>query len=214
MALFNGMVNVAAPYLAIYMLDELHYSYMTYTVVILAGTLIGNLIIPAWGRLSDAHGNEIVLRWSMLPVALLPFLWIVSPHPVWLLLTYLVSGVMWGGLNLSMVNFIYDAAPPDTRAHSIAYFNVINGVCISLGTLAGGWILEIIPAFHGSFFLSLFILSGVLRTISVLIFHRFVKEVRAVRQIGLREVVFDLMRQRVIQILGYSSDPSDKGKSS
>ncbi len=200
---FNFAVNFAVPYLTIYMLMELRYGYLTYAVITLSGTMLGNLLIPRWGRVADRRGNRVVLRWTMAGASLVPFIWGLSARPEWLMFAHLIGGFLWGGINLCAVNFVYDAAGPSTRTRSLAYFNVINGCCISLGTLAGGWCLTGLPEVNGSAFIGLFMVSGVMRCLATALFDSVVKEVRPVRQSGLREVLRDLVGQRVVQILGY-----------
>lgn len=76
---------------------------------------------------------------------------------------------------------------------------------MSLGALAGGWALGALPAWGGSAFATLFYASTVLRALAALAFRRLVREVRPVRQFGLREVVLDLVGQRLVGVLGFFS---------
>jgi len=202
---FSFSVHLVVPYLTIYMLSELHYGYLTYATVVLSGTMFGNLLIPRWGRIGDRRGNRVVMRWTMVGASLLPFLWSLNPHPAWLLAMHLLGGALWGGLNLAAVNFVYDATTRHNRARFLAYFNVINGSAIGLGTLAGGVMLKLLPALGGSVFISLFVLSGAVRCLMTAWFERSVREVRPITQVGLRQVMLDLAGMRLIQVLGYFS---------
>jgi MFS family permease len=195
--------HVAAPYFAIYMLRELHYGYLVYTGVVLAGSVTGFLASPWWGRIGDARGNHAVLRWTVVGVTVLPALWTLSGHPAWMATLNLTGAFLWGGLNLSASNFLYDAVTPAKRHTCLAYFNVLNGLGVSLGALAGGWALGALPALGGSPFLTVFCASAVLRALAALAFHRFVREVRPVRQLALREIVLDLVGQRLVSVLGF-----------
>ena len=198
---------VSSPYVAVYMLEDLHYEYMTYSIVVLAGNLLGNLMIPRWGHIGDRHGNRVAMKWTFLGVALLPFLWAVSGHPGWLLFLFLLGGFLWGGLNLCSVNFVYDAATPAQRTRYLAYFNVVNGIGISAGTFAGGVLLEQLPALAGAkVWIVLFLLSGIGRLSVALIFPHLVSEVRSIQPVGLRRMTYDLVGTRgtrVIQFLGW-----------
>ena len=54
--------HLAAPFFAVYMLQELHYGYLLYTSVQLAASITGFLTSPGWGRVGDRLGNYAVLR--------------------------------------------------------------------------------------------------------------------------------------------------------
>lgn len=202
---FNFATHLAAPYMAVYMLQELRFGYFTYAVVVLTGSAAAFLSATRWGAAGDRFGNMLVARWTMLAISILPFLWPLSPAPLWLLLMFLIGGSLWGGLDLAMVNFVYDAAIPEKRTRCLAYFNVINGCGVSLGAMAGGWLIGWLPPLYASSIISLFYCSAVLRSIAAVVFVRAVREVRPVRQVGLREVVYDLVGQRVIHVLGFHS---------
>jgi len=193
MTLLSFGANIAAPYFAVYLLRELGYGYFVYTVVVLGGAGMAFLTSTRWGRMADVHGNWIVLKWTTLGASVLPLLWPLSPHPLWLFTTNLLAGLLWGGANLSMVNFVYDVATPAKRARCLAYFNAMNGCGVSLGALAGGWLLV---WFGERSFLILFCCSAAVRLIASVAFRWTVREVRAVKQAGLRELTSDLFGGR------------------
>jgi MFS family permease len=205
MGLFSFATHLAAPYMAVYMLQELRFGYFTYAVVVLTGSTAAFLSATRWGTVGDRCGNMLVARWTMLAVSILPLLWPLSQGPLWLLLMFLIGGSLWGGLDLAMVNFVYDASSPRKRTRCLAYFNVINGCGVSLGAMAGGWLIGWLPPIHSSSIVSVFYCSAVVRFVAAVVFIRAVREVRPVRQVGLREVVYDLVGQRVIHVLGFLS---------
>ncbi len=205
LGLFNFATHLAAPYMAVYMLQELRFGYFTYAVVVLTGSTATFLSATRWGAVGDRFGNMLVARWTMLAISILPLLWPLSQGPLWLLLMFLIGGSLWGGLDLAMVNFVYDAASPGKRTRCIAYFNVINGCGVSLGAMAGGLLIGWLPPLYSSSIVSVFYCSAVLRSIAAVVFIRAVREVRPVRQVGLREVMYDLVGQRVIHVLGFLS---------
>jgi len=199
---FNFSVNLASPYLAVYLLEELRYDYLTYTVIVQAGVVAAFVIVRRWGKVGDRSGNWVVLRWTMLGASVLPLLWPLSDQVIWLFAVYVGGGCLWGGFNLAVVNFVYDVATPAKRARCLAYFNVVNGCGASLGALTGGFLFTWLPAADGSTFASLFYCSAALRAAVALLFIRVVREVRPVGEVGLRQIVYDLVGQRVINVLG------------
>ncbi|HEX9780424.1 MAG TPA: MFS transporter [bacterium] len=212
--LLSFATNLASPYFAVYLLEELHVGYFTYTLVVMAGSVTGFLASLRWGRLADRFGNWVVLRWTTLLVSVLPLLWPLSPDPAWLFVANVLGGFLWGGLNLCMVNFVYDAATASKRTRCLAYFNVINGCGVSVGALTGGWLLGALPALGGSAFVSLFCVSGVLRAAAALVFPRVVHEVRPVHRAALQQVIYDLVGQRAVHVLGFIGLPAEPADAS
>jgi len=202
----NFATNIASPFFAVYMLQELKFSYAEYSVIILAGSLTGMLCSPWWGRLGDRVGNHAVMRWSMAGVVLLPVGWTLFDHPGWLLILNVTGALMWGGLNLAATNFIYDTVSASQRHTHMAYFNVVNGMGVSAGAFAGAWVVDSLGPLGGdTVFFGAFLLSTLLRLVSWLAMQRLVREVRTVRQVGLREVMFDMVGERLVAVLGYFS---------
>ena len=189
--------HLAAPFFAVYMLQELHYGYFLYTSVQLAASITGFLTSPGWGRIGDRLGNYAVLRCTVVGVSVMPFLWTLSGHPAWTAFLSAAGALLWGGLNLAATNFLYDAVSPPKRHTCLAYFNVINGTCVALGAFAGGWAISVLPPINGSVFTTIFVASTVLRIAPAIAFRRLVREVRPVPPTGMRGVVLDLVgRQR------------------
>lgn len=196
----------SSPYVAVYMLEDLHYNYWTYSVVILAGNLLGNLMLPRWGRIGDQHGNWVVMKWTFFGVSVIPLLWAIPGPPIYLLFLFLLGGFLWGGLNLCSVNFVYDAATPSQRTRSLAYFNVVNGIGIGVGTFLGGLAIDHLPwESRRQLWLTMFLASAVLRFGAAWLFSRFVKEVRSTEPVGLRRITFDLVGYRAVQVLRWGA---------
>jgi len=197
--------HVAAPFFAVYLLKTGGYAYATYTVVVLAGSVAGTLASPWWGRVGDRVGNHAVLRACLAGVTVLPALWMASVSPFWMLPLNVLGAFLWAGLNLSATNFVYDAVSPARRHTCIAYFNVLNGFGVSLGAFLGSFTVARAETLTTQPLYLAFALSVVLRLASWIAFESFVREVRSVRQVGLREVVLDFVGQRLVAVLGFFS---------
>jgi MFS family permease len=195
--------HLAAPYFVVYQLQALGLSYLTYTMIALAGSVTALATSPWWGRIGDHYGNQAVLRWTMTLVAALPVFWTLVPHPVALAVWNALGAFLWSGLNLAATNFLYDAVSKPKRHTCLAYFNVLNGIGVAAGPIVGGWIMS--AGESASDFAVVFYCSAALRLIGAFLFRRFVREVREVRQIGLREVMLDLAEEHLGQVLGMFS---------
>lgn len=176
-------VNFAAPYIQWHLIDGLRYNYLTYTIVVAAANLTTYFMMAPWGRHADRVGNLKIIRICSRFIQLIPFLWLLSGHPVYIVFVQLASGAAWSGYNLCVNTYLFDAVAPHKRVREMAKFNMINGLCIFIGAFLGGQTIKILPPFLGFPFYTLFIISGFLRMASVLGFMSKVKEVRKVDNI-------------------------------
>jgi len=184
----NFSVNIAAPFFSVFMLRDLKFNYIVYTILITTVAIFSILMVDRWGRNADRVGNVKVLRLTSYFIACLPFLWIINHHPLYLILIQALSGFAWSGFNLSATNFIFDAVRPEKRTRCVAYFNVFNGTCSSLGALLGGFLVRYLPSLKGYKILTLFLISSSLRWLVVLSFSSRIKEVRDVEEISIKKL--------------------------
>lgn len=191
---FNFCVNLAAPFFAVFMLRDLHFSYLTYTLIIIPVSLTTLLLIERWGRLADRIGNVRVLKFTALFIASLPLPWIIYRHPVFLIFVQIVGGFAWSGFNLCATNFIFDSVSGPKRTRCFSYFNTINGFCISIGAVLGGYLAEHLPALFGYQLLFLFLISSTLRFLTVFIFTPKIQEVRKVEPASPRDIAVSILK--------------------
>ncbi|MEE4352869.1 MAG: MFS transporter [Desulfatiglans sp.] len=208
---FIGAINLgvsfSAPYFTLYMLRDLKFSYLEFTVVTAVATISQFFTFRYWGELSDPFGNKKILNICGWGVAIVPALWLVSHHIGYLVLIQIYSGFVWAGFNLASVNFIFDAVTPPKRALCVAYQGLVNGLCVFVGSLAGGYVATQLPEFYplGSWVWKpisplpvIFLLSGVMRLVaSGLLLHRF-KEVRQVEPIRGHEIILRISHLKPI----------------
>lgn len=186
-------VNIAAPFFAVYMLRDLHMNYFVYTILSLSAILTTLFSMKLWGEHADQVGNVKVLRLTSILLPVIPILWLFSGHPFYLVLVQIFSGFLWGGFNLAASNFIYDAVSSAKRIRCIAYFNVLNGSAISLGSLVGGYLASGIPPLFGFRLLSIFLLSGFLRFLVVIFLRPTFREVRPTRKVTSLDLFFSVV---------------------
>lgn len=184
---------LAAPFFAVFMLRDLHLSYVTYMALQVCASLAAFIALPLWGRHADLVGNVRVLRLCSFLAALIPILWLFSDNPAYLMLVQMFSGFSWSGVTLSAGNFIYDAVTPQKRVRCIAYFNVINGVALFTGSSLGGFFASRLPPLLGHRMLALFALSCLCRVAVYLILSRSFREVRAAHEVSLQELFFSVV---------------------
>lgn len=195
-SLLNFSVNLAAPYFSVFMLKDLNFNYLTYTILITIVPLTQILVIRRWGHIADRVGNLKILKFSSLIISTLPFWWIVYRNPIYLGLIQVISGFAWAGFNLCATNFIYDAVSESKRVRCIAYFNFMTGLALCLGSIIGGFLINYLPYLFGYKILTLFFISSIFRFMTVKIFINKIKEVRKVEDINNLELFYTVVSIR------------------
>lgn len=199
-ALFSALtffaVMVAGPFFSVYMLRDLHFSYLEFMSVNAMVVVAQFLTYLMWGNFADRYGNRAVLKITGMTMPVLPILWTISPNFYYILCIQMVSGTVWAGFTLSIANYIFDAVPPSQRARGVAFYSILNGLGIFFGALLGGELTSRIPSLLAGFgitvhwtsnILGLFIVSGLLRMIIAAIFLPKLRETREVEPFSLRQ---------------------------
>ncbi len=194
-AAMNFAVNISGPFLPVYMIKERGFNYLTYTVVTLTATLTIFFMMSWWGAHADQAGNRRVIRLTSFFLPLVPAMWIVSHHPAYLVCAQAVAGFFWAGFTISSSNFIYDAVTPEKRTRCIAYYNVMNGIAITLAALIGGALIKVLPPVFGSKVMPLFFISAAGRMLVALSMANF-KEVRQVRHVSHLDLFYSVIGLR------------------
>lgn len=198
-AMINLGVSFSGPYFSLYMLRDLKYDYMSFTVVIATSNITQFLMFRYWGGISDSFGNKKILNLCGWGMALIPVLWLGSSDIFYLILIQIYGGIIWSGFNLAVANFLFDAVTPPKRARCVAYQGLMNGFAVLTGSLLGGITAGHLPdsisigpvVWHpSSMLLMVFLISGVIRFIAAYIFLRKFREVRDVEPIGHGNLIF------------------------
>lgn len=201
----NFATAIAGPYFTMYMLNDLKFSYREYMIVIAAVVLAQFVVMRSWGVLSDQFGNRKILMVCGILVTTNPFLWLVSANFYWIIFVQLYSGMFWAGFNLAAANFVFDAVTSPKRARCFAYQSIINGALVFIGSILGGWLVWVIPdAVHRlcgilvgeSRFLAIFLLSGFLRGVVMLVLYPMFREVRSVKRVRGYQVLLRVVSLR------------------
>ncbi len=199
--LMHGCVLIAGPYFVIYMLQDLHFSYLEYSLWLAAGVIGQFVTLKPWGRLGDRYGNKKVVAATGLLVPFLPMLYVLSANLHFLLVVNFLGGVVWAGLALGLQNYVFDAVRPEDRAKGVAIWNAVNAAGWFVGAMLGSWLAGVLPGEvvvaglavrPASNLPFVFFISGVLRLIVSLGLLRTFHEARRVEPISHRELVSEL----------------------
>lgn len=182
-ALLSFAVSISSSLLAIYLLRNLNFDYVTYMLVILSASVFSLLILKIWGKLSDKYGNYRILVIVTILIPIIPILWILSPNPLYMILVpSLVSGISWAGFNLAEGNFIYDNVSQQKRGLAISYYHMLKGVGVFLGAgLAAILIKYLTVSFIEPLFL-IYIFGGIIRMIVIFWWIPKMKEIRKTKR--------------------------------
>lgn len=183
-SLIDFCTMISGPFFTVFMFRDLHFNYLYYCIISSASQLSVLIFLPFWGRRADKWGNLKVVRIATALIWLVPIFWVFSDNIFYLVAANIISGFAWSGFSLSGVNFAYDASEPKERTKQLAVFGAMDGLLCCIGAALGGVIAPYLPPLNGYPLRTLFVISGVMRGIVVLIFLRQIKEVRNVTDIS------------------------------
>lgn len=196
-------VAISGPFVVVYLLRDLEYSYMALTANTAASVLVQFLVLARWGRLGDLFGNRIVLRVTGFGIPFVPLLWVLSSDFYYLLLVQAMSGLIWSGFSLAASNYLFDLTPQTRRAGLMATHNLMSGVAVFAGASVGGFLALALPTSialwdfsfaWGSVFYGVFLASSLMRLIVAASFLPHLEEVRDVRRMTYHGLIFRVTR--------------------
>jgi MFS family permease len=204
----QGAVALSAPFFAVYMLRDLQFTYLQYSINSIASIATQFVMLHFWGRFSDRFGNHLVMVISSCMIPVIPLLWLVSPERYYLLIVQVISGISWSGFTLSTANYLYDIRPHNTNfALYAAIQSGTSALLVFCGGLLGGYLGRHAPeiAFAisnfwtpGSDLFIVFVTSALLRTTVVAYFMPKLKEPKVRRRPRILEVIFRVARFNAI----------------
>lgn len=202
-ALMQFSVAIASPFFSVYLLRDLGFSYLEFMVCSASSVLMQFLTLNRWGRVSDIFGNRIILSLCGSLIPFVPFLWLFSTNFYYLMVAQAFSGIIWAGFTLSASNFLYDLVPANKRATYMAAHGVMSSFGVFFGALLGGLLGTILPEMYmiygveinlGNQLYNIFILSFVFRLITSWLLIPKLKEVRRVKPVTVRRLIFSVVR--------------------
>lgn len=206
LTLFQFGVSLGGPFFALYILRDLGFGYLWFTLLLLIVRVADFYTVAYWGSLIDSFGSRKTLLVSAFSVAFVPLLWSLSPTLAFLVLIQFFTGFAWAGFNLSTLDFIYDTVRKTKRARCSGYLTALNGLALFLGTSLGGimapflpTLSSYLPAFFSTIFVSqlqtLFIISFFFRLLPLFFFASRLKEKRRVTPIKNKQLFFEAIKE-------------------
>lgn len=190
-AALQACVSISGPFFTVYMLRDLHFSYLEFTIITATSVLAHFLSLRTWGRISDVWGNRVILAFTGTVITCLPALWLVSSNFGYLIAAQLLSGMCWSGFGLATTNYLFDSVPEQKRSQYMAFHHVLTAIGVFFGALLGGLLVTILPTemtlfgHHYTWLTAIygvFLVSCLARVAVVYAFLPHLHEVREVRK--------------------------------
>ncbi|MDO8706044.1 MAG: MFS transporter [Sulfuricaulis sp.] len=210
LATMNFAVAIASPLFTVFMLRDLHFTYLQYMACTALAVLLQFLTLSMWGRLGDIFGNRLVMLVTGGIIPVFPVLWLVSTNYWYILALQAMGGVFWAGFSLSANNFLYDVSAPEQRAVFSAVHNVLSSLTIFAGALLGGFLSLVIPdqiilfghaVVWTSSLWGVLLISTLARTVVALAFLPRLREVREVRKLTPAGLMLRVARFNAVTVL-------------
>lgn len=129
--LWNVSQACTTPFLSTYFLHDIGFTLTIITIITAGGSFSRILISRFWGNYADKHSFA---KMDMLcfGVAAISFLFIIFSGPensfVTVTAYFVLHAVALGGINSSVINLVFDYAPVEKRADSLAITQVLSGL--------------------------------------------------------------------------------------
>jgi hypothetical protein len=146
---WNFATNLAAPFLTVYLIQQLGYGLATVTALWVTSQLANAMTLYLWGPLSDRLSNKAILAVAF-PVYFLCTLGLVftdvgQPYGLQLPLMYLVHvlmGAASGGIGLATGNLGLKLAPQGEGTSYLAAIGLVSAVAGGIAPIAAGSIAQ------------------------------------------------------------------------
>jgi MFS family permease len=168
-SLFYLTIGLSGPLYAVYMLNEQHFSYLSFTIIIAAEYMARVISAPFWGRFADKAGNIRFLSIVSRIIPAIPICWLFCSNVGYLAVVQVFSGICWGAFDLCTQNYIFKIAPPEKKLRYIVYTRCLILFSTALGGIGGFYLMKGIFPIFGSQILTVFLISGVFRALVVLV---------------------------------------------
>ena len=123
------------------MLDVLELSYVEYTAGTMTVMALKFVTLGAWGRAIDRVGARSVYVMAAACIALVPIPWLFAQGVGLVIVGQALSGVGWGGYEVSSFSLILESIDSRTRPVLLALINAFNGTATLTGAMIGRAVL-------------------------------------------------------------------------
>jgi MFS family permease len=145
MASWNFASNLAAPFIAVYLIRQMALGLGAVTALWMASQVANALTLYLWGRLSDRLSNKAILAVALpayfASLVALPFCSMPNPHPLTLPLLFaihILMGAASGGIGLATGNLGLKLAPQGQGTAYLSAASLAGSLAAGLASIIGG----------------------------------------------------------------------------
>ncbi len=144
---WNAAVACVATFFSFHMLVNLRMGFALVAAHGVAIALVRILAAPLWGRAVDRLGARPVIVLCSFGIATVPAIWMLAtPERLWpVAVDALVTGVLWGGHVIAMVDLSVGLAPRRGRPFYLAAFATAGGLGFATASLLAGLLASTMP---------------------------------------------------------------------
>lgn len=139
--LFRFGVALCSPFFITYMINDLKLSTPSFVLLSAIPFLGRSLFQSNWVRATEQGRSYYGIQVACLAISILPVLWTFSDNFYYLILLQIMSGIFWGGMELTQVLMIQNHAYGSSRRYT-GLQGAIFTVFSVLGALCGGILID------------------------------------------------------------------------
>lgn len=187
--------GVALVFFTVQMINVLQMSFTQIALFNIIVTIGRVALNPFWGKFTQRFGSSTTLKICGVLITLNPILWLFATPdnlvPVWL--DALNSAVAWTGFDLASMNIQFTDSKPKGRAYYFAWVGISSGIGFFVSGLIGGQLADFfqhvsvptpVTVLTGNHWI--FLISFVLRIVSLVVFWKLRPDVPILKSLGLK----------------------------
>ena len=163
-------VFIAAAFFTPYMMEDLAFTYVQFTIASTSIVVAKFALLPLWGRWIDSSGARWTFPVALLLVSLVPAPWLVISTLAGVIAAEAFSGLAWGAYELSLFSLLLDSSYRGVRP----YLFTAQSMAIGLAQLSGSVLGALLASHVFGDYRALFAISLVCRLLVSLLFARTV----------------------------------------
>ena len=145
---WNAAVASVGGFISFHMLVNLKMGFAQVAAHGVAVAVVRIAAAPLWGRVVDRFGARPVLVLCSFGVTVVPVIWMLpTPDQLWpIALEALISGLLWGGHGIALVDLSVALAPRCGRPFYLAAFATAGGLGFAVVSICAGLLASLLPA--------------------------------------------------------------------